>query len=87
MGDYPYRLDKAALKFAPQDRKISQIVSVIITVFHSNFSGNIYSYDSFLSHAKRLLALKKQTYRKTLRMMRSPRGAFFSGKTASGKIP
>ncbi|WP_144153550.1 hypothetical protein [Paraburkholderia sp. BCC1885] len=39
MSEYPYSLDKAVLKFAPQDRKISQIVSVIFADFFCDFFG------------------------------------------------
>jgi hypothetical protein len=40
MSEYPYSLDKAALKFILQDRKISQNVSVKFAVFLLNFLSN-----------------------------------------------
>jgi hypothetical protein len=40
MSEYPYSLDKAALKFILQDRKISQNVSVKFAGYLSNFWSN-----------------------------------------------
>jgi hypothetical protein len=56
-------LDKATLKIALQDRKISQIVSVKITRFFSCFLGNYYRRSRRLRRTTSLLSLNKHGFR------------------------
>jgi hypothetical protein len=51
MSEYPCAgIDKAILKFPMQDRKISQIVSVIVSAFFLNFVRQLLPNSAFDRH-------------------------------------
>jgi hypothetical protein len=79
MSEYPYRLDKAVLKIALQDRKISQNVSVKLTRFSCHFFGKCCRNDRFLSRAKPLQQRYRHHCVQTLHGVGSrPAAPFFS---------
>jgi hypothetical protein len=64
MSEYPCSgIDKAILKFPLQDRKISQIVSVIVSAFFLNFIRQLLPNSAFDRHPASLDLSRSRTFR------------------------